>query len=225
MIPATLATPLSLRDKFIIWIHRLELMPLSILMITSYHRTQEEIMLEIEQVRKAQRDPKNFSYLYNKYFDSIFVYIFKRLGDEDSTSEVTAKVFFKCLQNIHKFRFQGVPFSAWLYKIAINEINSFFRTRGDRERIVSLDESHIHNLIDELDREEPEIDQHILISTLLEQLTPSEIQLIELRFFENNSFREIGYLLGISEGNAKIRTYRIVDKLKSISKQITFTEV
>jgi RNA polymerase sigma-70 factor (ECF subfamily) len=91
--------------------------------------------------------------------------------------------------------------------------------------MVTMSDIHIETIIDELDRSEPEIDKYVLVSTLLEQLTPDEIQFIELRFFENKSFKEVGYFLGISEGNAKIRTYRILEKLRSISKQITYKEV
>ena len=79
-------------------------------------------------------------------------------------------------------------------------------------------------LITEIDRQEPEIDKYVLISVLLEQLTTNEVQFLELRFFENYSFKEVGYLLGISEVNAKIKTYRIIDKLKKLSQQIKYHE-
>ncbi len=73
-----------------------------------------------------------------------------------------------------------------------------------------------------MEREEPEIDKYVLISVLLEQLDPLEVQFLELRFFEGNSFKEIGYLLGITEVNAKVKTYRILDKLRKLSKEIKF---
>jgi RNA polymerase sigma-70 factor (ECF subfamily) len=187
--------------------------------------SKEEILTEIDQVIKAQEDPSEFAPIYNRYFDPIFVYVFKRIDDEELTAEITSRVFYNCLYNLKRFKYQGVPFSAWLYKIAINEINSFFRNRNHQTRMVTMSDIHIETIIDELDRSEPEIDKYVLVSTLLEQLTPDEIQFIELRFFENKSFKEVGYFLGISEGNAKIRTYRILEKLRSISKQITYKEV
>jgi RNA polymerase sigma-70 factor (ECF subfamily) len=198
----------------------------SLLSISStYHMSREEILAEIEQVVKAQEDPRQFAPIYNRYFDPIFIYVYKRIDDEELTAEITSRVFYNCLHNLKRFKYQGVPFSAWLYRIAINEINSFFRNKSHQTRVVTLSETHIETIIDELDRNEPEIDKYVLVSTLLEQLTPDEIQFVELRFFENKPFKEIGYLLGISEGNAKIKTYRILEKLRGISKQITYTEV
>ena len=116
------------RENILLRIGTINLEWLGMLLISSsYHKTKKEILTEINQVQKAQKNPHHFGPLYNKYYDSIFMYVFKRLDNEHATAEITANVFFKCLQNIGMFKFQGVPFSAWLYKIAINEINHFFR--------------------------------------------------------------------------------------------------
>jgi RNA polymerase sigma-70 factor (ECF subfamily) len=70
--------------------------------------------------------------------------------------------------------------------------------------------------------ESPSVDRNSLIVKLLERITPEEIQFLELRFFEGNSFREVGYLLGLTEVNAKIKTYRILKKLKKISLDLAY---
>ena len=189
---------------------------------TQYHRTKSEIEAEYQIILSAQKNPQHFAPIYERYFESIFVYVNKRVENEDISGDITAKVFYNCLNSLSKYRFQGVPFSAWLYKIALNEINQFFRQRKETQRIVSINDSHIDLLIVEMEREEPEIDKHVLISVLLEQLDPYEVQFLELRFFEDNSFKKIGYLLGITEVNAKVKTYRILDKLRKLSKEIKF---
>lgn len=189
---------------------------------TQYHRTESEIKEEYQIILRAQQDPRHFALIYERYFDSIFIYVNKRVDNEDISGDITAKVFYNCLNNLRKYRFQGVPFSAWLFKIALNEINQFFRQKKNTQRVVSINDSHIDLLVEEMEREEPEIDKYVLISVLLEQLDPLEVQFLELRFFEGNSFKEIGYLLGITEVNAKVKTYRILDKLRKLSKEIRF---
>lgn len=188
------------------------------------HKTKEEILAEYELIKKSQKNPEYFAPLYRKYYDAIFLFIYKRISNTDITGDITSRVFLKCLKSIGRYKYQGVPFSAWLYKIAINEVNLFFRQQSKLERTVSLNDHDIKHLFEEMEYSELEIDPEVLVSVLLEQLTETEVQFIELRFFENRSFKEMGYLLGITEINAKIKTYRILKKLKTLSKQINYND-
>ncbi|ELR73619.1 hypothetical protein C900_02704 [Fulvivirga imtechensis AK7] len=190
----------------------------------TYHKTKDEIVAEYEIIKRSQKNPEHFAPLYRKYYDSIFLFIYKRVDHQEVTADITSRVFLKCLKHIGKYKYQGVPFSAWLYKIAVNEINLFFRQQTKFERVVSLDSHHLQHLFEEIDYSELQIDTEVLVSVLLEQLDATEIQFIELRFFENRSFKEIGYLLGTTEVNAKIKTYRILKKLKELSKQIKYND-
>lgn len=191
---------------------------------SAYHKTKDEILAEYEIIKRSQKNPEHFAPLYKKYYDHIFLFTYKRVDQEEATAEITSRVFLKCLKNIGKYKYQGVPFSAWLYKIAVNEINLFFRQQTKFERVVSLDSHHLQHLFEEIDYSELQIDPEVLVSVLLEQLDTMEIQFIELRFFENRSFKEIGYLLGTTEVNAKIKTYRILKKLKELSKEIKYND-
>lgn len=187
-----------------------------------YHKREAEILEELDHIKLSQQDPEKFAPLYLKYHDQLFLFINKRIDNLDITADLTSKVFLKCLKSIGKFKFMGVPFSAWLYKIALNEINMFFRKESDLVRAVSIEDYQIAGLIEEIDYSEPLIDSEVLISVLLEQLDEHEIQFIELRFFENRSFKEIGFMLGLTEVNAKIKTYRILKKLKKLSASINY---
>lgn len=189
---------------------------------SQYHQTEDTISEELKIIRQSQENPNNFAPIYLKYHDQIFLYINKRVDNLDITADLTSRVFLKCLNNLSKFKFQGVPFSSWLYKIAINEINGFFRSKKNFTRTVSISDFQIDTLVNEIDYSEPLIDSHVLIPVLLEQLNESEIQLVELRFFENRSFKEMGFLLGLTEVNAKIKTYRVLKKLKKLSEQIKY---
>jgi len=174
---------------------------------------------EYEIVEKAKQNPQFFAPIYEKYYDSIFIYISRRIDDEELTADMTAQVFYKCLKSLEKYDFQGVPFSAWLFRIAINEINQFFKQQKSRERSVSLKEKHINILFEELQHHDVK-DKHDIVSKLLEQLDIDDVQFIELRFFEGRSFKEIGFLLGLTEVNAKVKTYRILAKLKEYAEKL-----
>ena len=181
----------------------------------AYHKTSDEIRKELMLVRSSQKNTDHFALIYEKYFDSIFIYINRRIGDEDITADLCSNVFFKCLNNISKYRFQGLPFSSWLFKIALNEVNMYFRNEKNKERLVSLNQNHLELLVDEIEigHKEKEKQRGLLVG-LLESLKAEEVIFLELRFFESRSYKEIAYLLGLTEVNAKIKTYRIIEKMK-----------
>ncbi|MEM9856142.1 MAG: sigma-70 family RNA polymerase sigma factor [Bacteroidota bacterium] len=195
---------------------------LAITAALSYHKKEDEILEEYEIIKCAQKDPKNFGPIYLKYYDQLFLFIHKRLDNLDASAEVTSRVFLKSLKNLSRYKYQGVPFSAWLYRIAINEVSLFFREQNKMDRVVNVTDDHVNAIISEIEYTTPLIDPNILVPVLLEQLNENEIELIELRFFEELSFKEMAYLLGLSEVNAKIKTYRTIDKLKKISKEIKY---
>lgn len=192
---------------------------LTLIKSSAYHRTQEELKAEFEIIKKAQKNNRYFTPIYEKYYESIFIYVNKRVDDLETTADITSMVFYKCLQNLNKFEFRGVPFSAWLFRIAINEINLFFRAEKKNQRCVSLTDIHINTLFEEMETE-PHIDRHKLITLLLEQLSSHDVQFLELRFFEGYSFKEIAYLLDLTEVNAKVKTYRIIKKLNKYVKKM-----
>ncbi|MEQ8243312.1 sigma-70 family RNA polymerase sigma factor [Fulvivirga sp.] len=212
--------------SWLIMFYRLEniLYPYLKTVTSTYHVSKEQIREELTIIEKAKENPEHFAPIYIKYYDQVFLFVNKRVDNLELSADITSRVFLNCLKKIDSFKFQGVPFSSWLYKIALNEINQFFRRRNNALRSVSIEDHHINLLIEEIDYSETLIDSHVLISVLLEQLDEFEIQFIELRFFENHSFKEIGYLLGMTEVNAKIKTYRILKKLKKLSENINYSE-
>ncbi|MEN8250906.1 MAG: sigma-70 family RNA polymerase sigma factor [Bacteroidota bacterium] len=184
---------------------------------STYHKSKEEIQAELVQIEKAQRDPREFASIYNRYYDEIFIYISRKIGDYDMVGEVTSRTFTKCLMHIDRYKYKGVPFSAWLYKIAMNEVRQFFRSKKHYPRSVSLSETDIAEITQETMEESRYDDAHILLPKLLGHLKEKELQIVELRFFEKKSFKEIGFILGLTEVNAKVKLYRIINKLKKIA--------
>lgn len=183
----------------------------------TYHKSKEQIQSELAQIEKAQRDPREFAPIYNAYYEEIFVYISRKISDYDMIGEVTSRTFTKCLMNINRFKFMGVPFSAWLYKIAMNEVRQFFRSKKNFPRTVSISENELVEFAQETIEESRYDNAHIVLPELLGHLKEKELQIVELRFFEKKSFKEIGFIVGLTEVNAKVKLYRIINKLKKIA--------
>ena len=118
------------------------------------------------------------------------------------------------MQQIGKYQFKGVPFSAWLYRIASNEIAQYYRNTNNTGLSV-LNLLTLSGLIDEMDPGLKESYKNALIDAL-DELKETDVQLIEMRFFEQRPFKEIAEIIGITESNAKVKTYRILEKLKKI---------
>src|ERR1019366_3689447 len=127
--------------------------------------------------------------------------------------DTTQQVFLKALDNLHKYEYRGVPFSSWLYRIASNEITNLFRQKKTI-RTVNIDSVNVYNIIEEIQESKIEQYHDTIVSFISEHLEEGDLQLIEMRFFEKRSFREIAEILDITENNAKVKTYRILEKLK-----------
>ena len=183
----------------------------------SKHISQEEIRLEFETVKKAVKDPEKFKVLYDRYFTVIFNYIFRKIDDEDITADLTSQTFLKALRNLRKYKFKGVPFSAWLYRIASNEVNRHYQ-QTNKKLVFSFDVQEFENLIEQsIEKEEkPDIDY---IIQQMQSMCESDIEVLELRFFEIKSFSEIAFIMDITEATAKMRTYRAIDKLRKLLKR------
>ncbi|MCA4898067.1 MAG: RNA polymerase sigma factor [Bacteroidota bacterium] len=164
-------------------------------------------------VRKSQSDPQAFRSIYEKYYKNLYLFAFRRLGDRELARDITQQVFLKALQAIGKFQFRGVPFSAWLFRIAVNECNEFFR-KTNRARLVSVDERMTQALHDELTYDTSADELEAKLPMLLQRLREDELQLIQLRFFDGLPFQDIALILDITENNAKVKTYRALDRLK-----------
>lgn len=170
---------------------------------------------EMEWVRQSAENPAAFKPLYERYFKKVFLFVLHRVGDRDTAGDLTQQVFLSALNHIGRYQFRGLPFSAWLFRIAVNQCNDYFR-KAKRSRTVVIDEVPLENLYEELTADQTLDEWQRMLPTILEQLPPDELQVIELRFFENRPFKEVADILGITETYAKVRTYRILDRMKKL---------
>lgn len=174
--------------------------------------SKSDIDAEWEVIKVAQNNPAGFKPLYDKYYVQIFRFILKRTADEHLAADISSQVFMKAMNQLHKYENRGVPFSAWLYRIASNEVTQFYR-KSSKNRVVSINDSHVNDLIEEDYSDDFEIKKEIMMN-MLSELKESDLILIELRFFEQRSFKEIAEILDMTETNAKVKTYRIIERMK-----------
>jgi RNA polymerase sigma-70 factor (ECF subfamily) len=172
-------------------------------------------LAEDEQIRLAMANPDDFRPLYETYFKKVYLFVLHRVGDKDLAGDLTQQVFLNALSHLGRYQFRGFPFSAWLFRIAINQCNEFFR-KTKRSRTVVLEDSMIENLFTELTADQTLEEWENKLPAILEKLEEDELYVIELRFFEERPFKEIADILGITENNAKVRTYRILEKMKKL---------
>ncbi|TNE52806.1 MAG: sigma-70 family RNA polymerase sigma factor [Bacteroidetes bacterium] len=177
-----------------------------------YHHTPERLKEELVWIQRAKESPEHFGPLYEKYHECIFRYIYQRMDDQDLAFDVTSQVFVKAMKNIHRYEFRGVPFSSWLYRIAKSELYQSFRERKS-ERYVNADSIQLAEVLEEWDEEEMEVNKQKLLKCL-RKLKDLDIQLLEMRYFEKRSYREIGEIMEITENNAKVKTFRALERLK-----------
>lgn len=167
---------------------------------------------EWREIQAAQQNPARFRPLYERYYEPIFRFVFRRTADRDLSADLCSQVFLKALQRLGGYQFRGVPFSAWLFRIASNEIAQHFR-QNSQKRTVSVEENTLSDVAEEMELDGEFWQVEDLVSAL-DTLKPEELQLIELRFFEQRPFKVIAEILSITESNAKVKTYRILERLK-----------
>jgi len=169
---------------------------------------------EWELIKAATKESRFFEALYHKHYNQIFRFVYSRTRDKELTTDITSDVFLKAMVNIKSYSFKGSPFIAWLIRIALNEVSQYYR-KTSRSRVVSIDGENLVFFLKEIDTQ-PQSENLELVAKLMEHLEMEEMNLIELRIFESRPFKEIGDILGITENNAKVRFYRIIEKLKKV---------
>jgi RNA polymerase sigma-70 factor, ECF subfamily len=174
--------------------------------------SDEELQQEYSILQRSRKDPKAFGELYEKHFDRIFNFIYRQTDDEDLTADLCSQTFLIALNNIEKYEYRGVPFSAWLYKIASNEVNKHYRKKK-HTKVFSIEEMRVRELMDMANEGwDEELMQRLV--RYLRELPTEMLEVLELRFFEDKDFKEIAFILDITESGAKMRTYRALDRLR-----------
>lgn len=175
---------------------------------------------EGELVKAAQEDPANFGPLYELYVDRIYRYAYRRVGTHHDAEDVTAQTFQQALGALPKYEWRGLPFGAWLFRIAANIINRRGRT-GKREfpvedvTVFSFAEDVAEDPVDRVARDELADE----LNALVDGLPEDQQRALILKFSHGLKNREIGELMGRSEGAVKQLVHRALVNLRSRLKQ------
>jgi len=163
----------------------------------------EELLVE-----RAKTDPATFGLLYQRYVSRIYNYVYYRTGNHHDAEDLTARTFYYALSNIKRYQSRGVPFSAWLYRIAHNQVANWHRDRS-RRKVIALDEliiaSHRRVIPESLIEAQEE---RGVLRKAIGRLPPERQQLLILKFTTELSNAEIGQVMGRSESAIKSLYHR-----------------
>ena len=172
-----------------------------------------DIERERSLVEQAKSEVQAFGLLYDAYYSQIYAYCLKRTASVSAAQDVTSEVFFNALKSIRQFRWRGVPFSAWLYRIAHNQVVDYFRKR--KHVSVEIDESLPADADDPAraaeDRLEIERLQHAA-----SRLTRAQQEVISLRFTSDLPIAEVARIMGKSEGAIKALQHSAIVALRKV---------
>jgi RNA polymerase sigma-70 factor, ECF subfamily len=185
-------------------------------------------MDETELLNRIRNRPENFSELFKIYYQPIFGYILRRTGSFDDTADIAADTFLKAFRNIHNFKYTGISVKVWLYRIATNEINLYFRFKQKNSAIferINIEENEMFRnyLSDDRKEIESELQKHEQFMSVLKELKTLPVkyqEVIALRYFEGKDNKEISEILNINEGTLKSLLSRGLEKLRKKCNQI-----
>jgi RNA polymerase sigma-70 factor (ECF subfamily) len=157
-------------------------------------------------VEAAQRDPSRFVDLYERNFYRVYAYISRRVGDRDCAEDLTAEVFSEALDTLRKFEWRGVPFVAWLLRIASRAVADHWKRTGRESGHPSPESDSAQT---------DEVERNAMLFELVDRLPEVQYRVIHLRFVEQKSIREIARELDRSEGAVKQLQLRAIENLRA----------
>lgn len=187
-------------------------------------KTTHDLEAERQLIERAKNDASAFGEIFDMYYPAILNYVIRRTGNVAIAQDITSEVFISALNGLPKFKWQGVPISAWLYKIATNELRMHYRKS---RHTTSLDEMYETIGFEPVDDKDIEVElqaaqEHIerqrnfrRAQALIAQLPLKYQEVIALRFGEQKKIQEIAEILGKREGTIKSLLSRGLKRLRT----------
>ena len=161
-------------------------------------------------IEAAQQDPARFEELYELHFERVYAYVVRRVGDRTETEDITADVFHQALANLKRFEWRGIPFAAWLFRIAANLISDRWQRSG---REISDD-----GQLDAAQASAAEIEDvewRATLFRLVETLPVEQKRVVVLRFVDQKSIKEVAKEIRKTEGAVKQLQFRALSALRA----------
>lgn len=176
---------------------------------------QALVVAEWEIVRRAQGyDEDAVRSLYESYYPKVYSYAFLQMGDVQASEDLASDVMLKMIESIRSYRFKGLPFGAWVFRIARNRLIDLHRRRKRRGE-VDLSETLASTLASPQSMAERALERGQL-QVALKHLTDEQRQVVVLKFIEGFDNRSIGRIMGRSEGAIKSLQHRALLSLRRI---------
>jgi RNA polymerase sigma-70 factor (ECF subfamily) len=187
--------------------------------------------MDIEEIkdlvkRSQEKDKDAFSRLFDFYYDKIINYVFRRTLDVEYSKDITSNVFLKALDNINSFKWKnGIDsFNAWIFKIATNEINQYFRKQNRYKLIIDDPEIRFNlksedNLAFEIEKKIDNDKYLIILSKAIKELKPIYQDILHLRYFEEMPYNEISEILNKNESTVRVYAKRAIEELERVLKK------
>ena len=162
-------------------------------------------------VEAAQQDPARFADLYEINFERVYAYIVKRVHDRAETEDLTAEVFHHALANLKSFEWRGIPFAAWLFRIAANLISDRWQRSG---REITTD-PEVMESVKASPAEIEEVEWRATLFRLVDSLPSEQRRVVVLRFAEQKSIKEVAQEIRKTEGAVKQLQFRALSTLRA----------
>src|SRR5450756_333488 len=169
---------------------------------------------DLDLVARVKQDPAAFGLLYERYITKIYNYVYYRTGNHHDAEDLTSRVFYRALMHVEDYTDRGVPFSAWLYRIAHNLVANWHRDRSRHQEIPLSDAPTIHYKGEPPEMALMQTQERDALLRLIRHLPSERQHLLILKFVEQMSNTEIGQTMGRSEGAVKSLYHRTLLALR-----------
>ncbi len=162
-------------------------------------------------IEAAQNDPARFAELYENNFERVYAYVARRVGDRAETEDLTSEVFHHALANLRRFEWRGIPFAAWLFRIAANLISDRWQHKS-REQVtdgVEIESTSSKSM------EFEEVERRAILFRLVDTLPAEQRRVVVLRFVEQKSVKEVAREIRKTEGAVKQLQFRALSSLRA----------
>lgn len=179
-------------------------------------------MDESELIGRIRVRPEAFAEFFRLYYKQIFGFILRRTASFDDSADIAADTFLKAFRHINNFRYTGISVKVWLYRIATNEVNLYFRNRQKHSSVferLNFEDAKLFSgyLSDDRQEIEAELQKHeqfLLVLNELKTLPLKYQEVIALKYFEGKENKEIAQILNLNEGTLKSLLSRGLEKLR-----------
>jgi len=176
--------------------------------------TVSEPESDFELVKRIKKDPSAFGLVYERYITKIYNYVYYRVGNHHDAEDLTSRVFYRALTHIKDYSDRGVPFSAWLYRIAHNLVANWHRDHARRQDLALEDVILVGAAFEMPEWVAETNEQRRWLLAAIRHLPEERQELLILKFVEQLSNAEVGQIMGRTEGAIKSLYHRTLLALR-----------